>query len=60
MATYSVVAFMVNVRLVENKVNKKEGMDMVASLIVKYNTSDVSCNIQRINLARSPSQEEEP
>ncbi len=51
---------MVNVRLVEKRVNKKEGMDMVASLIVKYNTSEVSCNIQRMHLAKSPSHEEDP
>ena len=46
--TYSVVAFMVTVRLVEKMLNKKVGVEMVASLRIKYSTLEMRCKSQRM------------
>lgn len=59
-ASYKVVAFMVTVRLVENKVKRIVGMDIVASLITMYNKLETRWRIQSVSLANSPSQDEDP
>lgn len=46
--TYSVVAFMVTVRLVEKMLNRKVGVVMVVSLMTKYSTLEMRCNSQRM------------
>ena len=58
--TYSVVAFMVTVRLVEKRVKRSEGTEKVASFRAKYRIVDTRCRTQRTILANRPSHEEEP
>lgn len=51
---------MVTVKLVEKKVNRKVGMDIVASLITIYSTVETIWSTQSMSLAKSPSQDEDP
>lgn len=62
-AAYKVVAFMVTVRLVENRAKRNVGMVMVVIFMTMYNRLETVCRswrIQMMSLAKSPSQEEEP
>lgn len=48
--TYSVVAFMVTVRLVEKMLNRNVGVVMVASLMTKYSTLEMRCKSRRMRV----------
>lgn len=58
--TYSVVAFIVTVQLVEKRVKSRVGTVIVASRSVQYKMEDVRCKIAMTSQAIKPSQLEEP
>jgi hypothetical protein len=50
----------VTVQLVENKVKRNVGIEMVASRIVQIKMAETSCSIATINLKKKPIQLEDP
>lgn len=57
---HKVVAFNVTVSVVENKVKRIVGSEIVVSLIAKYKMVDTMWRTAKIILAKRPIQEEEP
>ena len=45
---YNVVKFIVNVKLVENKVNSHVGREIVAKVTIQYNTRGITLIIARM------------
>jgi len=52
--TYTVVAFKVNVRLVENSVNSHDGRVNVVKVITQYKINGTTFTVNKTSRAKSP------
>lgn len=52
--TYTVVAFRVNVRLVENSVNSHDGRVKVVKVIIQYKINGMSFTANKTSRAKNP------